>query len=367
LIKKISFLAAALLIISVIFFSVNQYRKSTRNIVDVIAHKNDLVNILVAGINSYRDDTFVFFAVLSVNPLNGNCGITLIPPDYGVYMNDDGSRVKKISQVDFYYYNRIRYSLKKDLRLDVPFYVKIYSPDVVRTVDLAGGLNIFSIDQAPEVSNIKFGLNYLDGLKTMQYINSSRDNSIFVKYDRILDVLLSLYYDKKQWDLYKNTRFLTEVFRNIKTNLMLQEIFSISSMLDEKGDFYASLMPGGYSSDYYVVDEISFKAYQQDFLMPIAVDVITAADIKIKILNGTPVPGLARQLRNSLIRDGLNVVEFGTSPYPQMPESVIICRKSEFYADDLVSKKTGIKNIYFVNDNTQLNNLLIIIGEDFSI
>lgn len=366
MIKKISILAAVLLIVLVTFFAVNQYRKSTRNIVDVIASKNDLVNVLIAGINSYKDDTFVFFAVLSVNPSNGNCGITLIPPDYGVSMNDDGSRVKKISQVDFYYYNRIRYSLKKDLGLDVPFYVKIYSPDVARTVDLAGGVNIFSIDQAPEVSNIKFGLNYLDGVKTMQYINSTRDNSIFIKYDRILDILLSLYYDKKQWYLYKNTDFLTEVFKSIKTNLMLQEIYSIASMLNEKGDFYASLMPGGYSSDYYVVDEISLKSYQQDFLMPIAVDEITGSDIKIKILNGTTIPGLARQLRNSLIRDGLNVVEFGTSPYPQMPDSVIICRKSDFYAADIVSEKTGITNIYFVNDNTQLNNLLIIIGEDLA-
>lgn len=363
--KKISILAAAFLIIIITFFAINQYRKSTRNIVDIIASKNDLVNVLVAGINTYKDDTFVFFGILSVNPANGNCGITLIPPDYGVFMNDDGSKVKKISQVDFYYYNRIRYSLKKDLGLDVPFYVKIYSPDVIRTVDLAGGINIFSIDQAPEVSNIKFGLNYLDGVKTMQYINSTRENSIFIKYDRILDVLLSLYYDKKQWDLYKHPGFLTEVFKSIKTNMVLREIYSIAGMLNEKGDFYASLMPGGYSSDYYVVDEISFKSYQQDYLMPIAVETAAGSEIKIKILNGTSVPGLARQLRNSLIRDGLNVVEFGTSPYPQMPESVIICRKSDFYAAGIAAEKTGINSIYFVNDNTQLNNLLIIIGEDF--
>jgi len=137
-------------------------------------------------------------------------------------------------------------------------------------------------------------------------------------------------------------------------------------MLNDKGDFYASLMPGGYSSDYYVVDEISFKSYQQDFLMPIAVDEITVSDVKIKILNGTSVPGLARQLRNSFIKDGLNVVEFGTSPYPQMSESVIICRKSDYYAADSVAEKTGIKNIYFVNDSTQFNNLLIIIGEDLA-
>jgi hypothetical protein len=125
-------------------------------------------------------------------------------------------------------------------------------------------------------------------------------------------------------------------------------------------------LPGGYVNDLYLVDEISLKAYQQDFLMPIAVQDSGEYEIKIKILNGTSVPGLARNMRNSLIKDGFNVVEFGTSTYPPMKESVLICRKSDFFAAGSVSKNTGIKNIYFVNDNTQLNNLLIIIGEDFA-
>lgn len=364
--KKFASLLIAITLLIITFFAINQYRKSTRNIVDLIASKNDLVNVLVSGINSYKEDTYVFFAVISVNPANGNCGITLIPPDYGVCMNDDGSKMKKISDVDFYYYSRIRYSLKKDLGLDVPFYINIYSPDVERTVDLLGGVNIFSIDQASCVSNINFGLNYLDGNKTMQYINCTKDNSIFIKYDRILDVILSLYHDKKLWSLFKNYDFIGEVFKSIKTNMLLREIFSIADTLRDDGQFYSSLMPGGYVNSYYQVDEISLKSYQHEFLTPIAVENSPALDIKIKILNGTSVPGLARQLRNSLIKDGLNVVEFGTSAYPPMTESVIICRKSDFFAAGSVSKNTGINNIYFVNDSTQLNNLLIIIGEDYA-
>lgn len=364
--KKFASLLIALALLIIAFFSINQYRKSTRNIVDLIASKKDLVNVFVSGINSYKDDTFVFFAVISVNPANGNCGITLVPPDYAVLMNDDGSKIKKISEVDFYYYSRIRYSLKKDLGLDVPFYINIYSPDVERTVDLLGGVNIFSIDQAFCVSNIHFGLNYLDGKKTMQYINCTKDKSIFIKYDRILDIILSLYHDNKLWPLFKNYEFISEIFKSIKTNMLPREIFSIAECLKDKGQFYSSLMPGGYVNDFYQVDEISLKSYQQEFLMPIAIEDPPASDIKIKILNGTSLPGLARQLRNSFIKDGLNVVEFGTSSYPPMKESVIICRKSDFFAAGSISKNTGIDNIYFVNDSTQLNNLLIIIGEDYA-
>ena len=91
--KKFASLLIALILLVIAFFAINQYRNSTRNIVDLIASKKDLINVLISGINSYKDDTYVFFAVISINPANGNSGITLIPPDYGVFMNDDGSKI----------------------------------------------------------------------------------------------------------------------------------------------------------------------------------------------------------------------------------------------------------------------------------
>ncbi|NCU32928.1 MAG: LytR family transcriptional regulator [Candidatus Moranbacteria bacterium] len=65
---------------------------------------------------------------------------------------------------------------------------------------------------------------------------------------------------------------------------------------------------------------------------------------KIKILNGTSVPGLARKLRNTLIKDGFNVVEFGTSAYPPMKETVIICRKSDFFVNFALFFEKSFKN-----------------------
>lgn len=360
---KIAAIAGAVILLLLV---INEYRKSTRNVVDDIVSKNGLINILIAGRNVYNENTFSFFAIASINPANNNIGITFIPPDYRIMMNDDGTKLKKISEIDFYYFDRIKDTLKKDIQLNVPFYIKIYSPDVTRTINLIEGINLFLIDQAGINKDAKFGLTYFDGNKTVKYINSAEQNSIYMKYDRILDVLLTLYIDRDNLKKYLNEQFINEAIKNIKTNLLPQEILSIAGIVFEKGNVDSTLLPGGFNNGLYVVDEISYRTYQQEFLTKIVTDSDSDPNVKISILNGTSIPGLARKLRNDLIRDGLNVVEFGTSNYPFQKDSIIVCRKCDIKAANKTAEVTGINKIYFVTDTTQLSNVLIIIGEDMA-
>lgn len=325
-----------------------------------------MINILVAGRNVYNDNTFNFFALITINPVNSNIGITFIPPDYRVMMNDDGSKIKKISELDFYYFDRIKYSLKKDIQLNVPFYIKLYSPDIVRSVNMMEGIDIFSLDQAVFSKKDNFGLQYLDGEKTVSYINSSDQNSIYIKYDRILDLLLTLYHDKENRKKIFDHEFISEIFKNIKTNLLDQELYSIAEIILKKGNVDSTLLPGGFNNGYYLVDEVSYRTYQQEFLTNLVVDNDSEPNVKIKILNGTSIPGLARKLRNDLIRDGMNVVEFGTSNYPFFYDSIIICRKADIKSVNRIAELTGIGKIYFITDTIQLNNILIIVGEDMA-
>ncbi len=364
--KKIVSVIIAAVLILLVLAGVYSWKKSTRNVVEQIVAKNDVVNILLAGRNVYKDNTFSFFAIVTINPDNKNTGITFIPPDYKIIMNESGDKVRKISEVDFYYFEKIRHSLKKDLHLDVPFFIKIYSPDVVKTVNMLEGIDLFSLDQAGCVSNIKFGLNYLDGKKVMQYINCTEENSIYMKYDRIMDVLQTMYFKMDSRMKYSDINFITEIFKSIKTNLLSQEILSLIQLIDNKGKFFSTLLPGGFDGGYYVVDEISYQTYQQEFLTNIVVNNPSEPNTKIRILNGTRIPGLARKMRNNLMRDGLNVVEFATSKYDALHESIIVCRKCNYPDAVQVSGLTGIKNIHFITDTRQLNNILIIIGEDLA-
>jgi len=339
----------------IIFWAVNIYIKMTRNVVDEIINKKQLVNILIAGRNVYNENTFAFYAIVSINPDNNNIGITFIPPDYRVMMNDDGSKVKKISELDFYYFDRIQYSLKKDIQLNVPFYIKIYSPDVIRFIDMIEGINLFMLDQAGIEKKQNFGLKYLDGKKTVSYINTAIQNSIYMKYDRILDILFTLYNDKENFKKYVTEEFIEEIFKNIKTNLMPQEIYSISKIVMDNGNIDSTLLPGGFYNGLYVVDEISYRTYQQEFLTKIVTNSEPDSTIKLSILNGTDVPGLARKLRNDLIRDGLNVIEFGTSNYPFLKDTIMVCRKCDYKSANKTAEIAGINKIYFVSDTTQLS------------
>jgi hypothetical protein len=349
-----------------IFLGINYYRKQNRNVIDEIISMNDMINVLIAGRNVYNENTFSFFALITINPVNNNIGITFIPPDYRIMMNDNGTKVKKISEIDLYYFDRIKYTLKKDLQMNVPFYVKLYSPDIIRAVDLIEGVDIFALDQAVYSTKSIFGLQYLDGIKCVSYINSAEQNSIYMKYDRILDLILTLYNDRENRKKLFSNEFIDELFKNIKTNLMAKELYSIAEIVSGKGNIDSTLLPGGFDNGLYVVDEVSYRTYQQEFLTNLVVEAESESNVKIKILNGTSIPGLARKLRNDLIRDGMNVVEFGTSNYPAIYDSIIICRKSDFKSVNKISEMTGISKIYFVTDTTQLNNILIVVGEDMA-
>ncbi len=363
--RKIKIAVAAGAVI-LLLLGINELRKGTRNVVEEIISKNGLINILIAGRNVYNENTFSFFAIISINPENKNIGITFIPPDYRIMMNDDGTKLKKISELDLYYFDRIKDTLKHDIQLNVPFYIKIYSPDVVRTINMIEGINIFFMNQAGVSPETGYGLSYLDGEKTIKYINSAEQNSIYMKYDRILDILMTLYSNKEQLQDYLDEEFINEIFKNIKTNLMPQELLSIAKIVFENGNVDSTLLPGGFNNGLYVVDEISYRTYQQEFLTKIVTDSESEPNAKISILNGTNIPGLARKMRNDLIRDGLNVVEFGTSSFPFQWDSIIICRKCDIKEANKTAEITGINKIYFVTDTTQLSNVLIIIGEDMA-
>lgn len=363
--KKIAYIVSAVVLIFLSILVYDYYKMGSRNLVKNIISKKDLINILVAGRKNYKNNTFKFFALVTINTANRNIGVTFIPPQFKINMNSS-DEVKQISEVEFSDFEIIRSNIKDKLKLDVPFFVKIYSDDVVRFVNLIDGIDLFKLDQEKCVDNVSFGLNYMDGRKVYQYINCAEENSIFIKYDRILDLIQTLYHTDKKMELINEVKFISKIVDNVKTNLLPQEVVSIAGLIKDKGTLYSTVLPGNYNQNYYDVDELSYKTYQQEFLTKIVVKHEGELNSKIRILNGTNVSGLARKLRNSLMRDGLNVVEFSSSPYPFMNDSIIISRTCDYRSVEKISEITGINKIYFVTDTRLLNNILIIIGGDMA-
>jgi anionic cell wall polymer biosynthesis LytR-Cps2A-Psr (LCP) family protein len=363
--KKRAFLAisASVIILGVIIIH-HFYISSTRNSVERLAHDKKLINIFLAGNNEYRDGRHKFFAVLSINPENNNIGLTLIPPSYRIRLNSSGSRIARIEEIEMSDFDKIKNTLYKDLKLNVPFYCELYAVNVERVVDLIGGISLFVLDQLKGWQDVHFGYNYFDGKKIMKYINSVEDNSVYLKYDRIQDIILTLYYKKDNLKKFNNIEFITESLKTIKTNLLPQEVHSLGDLAYKNGNFFSTMLPGAIENNYYITDDITYKIYEAEFLTPLIMNKDTDPSIKVKILNGTDVPGLARKVRNNLIKEGLNVVEFGTSPYRKMKKSIIICRKGNYFAVKKVAELTGVERIAYIIDNTLLYSSLLIIGED---
>ena len=144
-------------------------------------------------------------------------------------------------------------------------------------------------------------------------------------------------------------------------------MLSLADLVYDAKTVYTTIMPGKVdSNDNYTVDDITRKLYEQKFLRPLVLAVTDAESIKVRILNGSDIPGLARKMRNVLTKEGLAVVEFGTSPYSIIDKTVIINQKGNLNSALRVSSILGIDAMYHIVDSSQLADVLVIAGKDYS-
>ncbi|MFH0974838.1 MAG: LytR C-terminal domain-containing protein [Spirochaetota bacterium] len=365
--NKIAIISISLAAIVIFLFIFLFYKKNTRNAVDNFVESRKMINILIAGSNVYKKNKHIFYAILSINPEKSKIGITFIPPEYRVDFNGKGKNFNKISEININDFNDLSKSLGRDLKINIPFYVVLYSPDVERFIDLINGIELYVLD-GMNIHGINFGLNYFNGDKVNQYINSVEENSIYKKYDRIQNILLTLFYNKEKYEKFFNIEFISEIIKTVKTNLLPQEILSLTKLLRKKNsDLICTVLPGFSGKDgFYAIDEIAYKIYSKEFLRKLVVDDESEQQVKVKILNGTDVAGLARKIRYKFVTQGFNVLEFGTAPYPAFEKTVIINRRGEIGPVKKVADLLGVTNIYHIVDSSQLTNVLIIIGSDLA-
>ncbi len=342
------------------------YRISTRNAIEKMYQNKKMINILVEASNVYNDNKHKFYAIVSINPDNNRIGVTFIPPNYRVNLEGFGRKTKRIDEIDIDNFGKISKSLGRDLKLHIPFYIEMYAIDVEKIVDLLEGMEIFVLDQVRGMEGVSWGVHYFDGKKVVQYINNVEGNSIYRKYDRIQDVLFTLYNNRETYRKFSNARYISQLMKNINTNLLDQELVSLVKLIFDEPELMCYLIPGSIDeAGFYTLDDIAYKLYEKEFLARLVVNDKSDLSIKVKILNGTNVPGLAKKMRNILVREGLNVVEFGTSPYPFLDQTIIINQKGDLSSVQKVSEILGVKKIYNIIDSSQLNSALIIIGKDY--
>ena len=364
--KKRLIIIISLVILVIILLLYYNNKIVTRNTIKELVHNNKMINILIACSNVYNNNMHRFYSILTVNPDNKEIGITFIPPSQRIDLSGLGKRFYRIDEVDLNDFKRLSAALGRDLRIKILYFVELYSPDVERVVDLIEGIDLYVLDQVKGIHGVEFGLNYFDGKKILSYINSTEKNSIFKKYDRIQDIILTLYYNRNKYKRFLNLGFISESVETIKTNLLPQELFSIAMLLFNSSDLFFIILPGRFNEEgYYFLDDIAYKIYREEFLKRILFSNKDKISLKVRILNGTTVTGLARKMRTFLVKEDINVVEFGTSSFPSIDTTVIINRKGNIIGLRSLSELIGVNKIYHVIDSNQLNDILIIVGKDY--
>lgn len=339
------------------------YRTATRNAVESLVKKKQLVGVLIAGGNRFNDHRHRFYALMAINPDTRRAGVVFLPPAMEIDLEDDGNGVR-LETIDIRDFDDMADALHKGLRVRPQFHASIYPPDVRRAVDILEGMKLFLPEPLENVYGSVFGENILDGTKTVGFINSSSE-SIYKKYDRIQDIMLTLFDNREAFRPFMNRVVAKELRRNVRTNMLENEMVSVARLLAGCERIRCINLPGQMSAEgTFFTDEVAFKLYEDTFLKWLIVDEKSAPNIRVRILNATDVSGLAKRTRTVLMREGITVVEFGTSSVTGLEKSLIINNKGSNEDIALIAELTGISEIRNSVNSTELFDATIMIGKD---
>ncbi len=234
--------------------------------------------------------------------------------------------------------------------LDVPihYYVRINSAGVARIIDLLGGVEIY-VEQDMHYSDpnqdlyidLKKGLQTLDGEHAVEYLRY-RPGSDIERIERqqkfvaaLADQVFSL------GTISKIPALISEISKSVDTNLTPAEMLSYAKLATNADsiNLRTGIIPGevadvmdpniGVMLSYWVIKDDELESTVESLLWN--VDPVANAQIRVEVLNGTTVPGLAGGFADELRRQGYDVVSVAdakTQDY-QTTEIIDRCRDED--------------------------------------
>lgn len=190
------------------------------------------VNILISGsdsrsgqiINKTRSDVNI---IMTINPNTHTILLTSIPRDYYVRLHGTSGLKDKLTHAGIYGINMTKKTLEDLFDIDIDYTVKVGFRSVVEIVDYIGGIEIDSDKSFVSYSsynggskiNVKKGINHFNGEEALAYARErhaysegdfhrvqnqqqvleaiidkiSKDKSLLLKYDDLLDMFREVY------------------------------------------------------------------------------------------------------------------------------------------------------------------------------
>ncbi|HEY1405647.1 MAG TPA: LytR C-terminal domain-containing protein, partial [Spirochaetota bacterium] len=156
-----------------------------------------------------------------------------------------------------------------------------------------------------------------------------------------------------------------EAMKTVSTNLSPSEAYSLVKIVERNGDLMCTMLPGKVTQEGdYLIDEVAYKIYENEFLKKLVLKRDSEPNIKVKVLNASGISGLAKKMRSLFVREGVTVVEFGTYPGAVLNQSVIINQSGNIESVRKIAELTGVHRIYHIIDSSQISSVVFIAGKD---
>ncbi len=384
--KTISFLVTAFLIILLVFLLYlyfNYYFFGGR--ITNYVEKKKLISLLFLGLDeaeNYKKTDTIFLSLY--NPQTKRFGIVAFPRDLKVEVEDKiGLKTLKINSVySKYGIKKLLKVIKKLTGINIKFYATMEISNLVKIIDLIGGVELYIdqpmkyIDKAANLYiELPKGIIKSDGLKAMEFIRFRHDErGDMGRVERQYEFLLNLI--KKavvQKDILTNLKLLKILYRYIDTNLNFNDIINLIKFTShaDYNNLEMTKIPGKfinlYGTRYIEPDKNKTIKTISHFLKKLSYTTtdIIPSKIKVQVLNGSGKRGVAKRIRDKLVRNGYNVIEFGNAKSQDYLNTLILDREGNMNKALKVAGLLKCNNIFPKINKFILIDVTIIVGKDY--
>jgi hypothetical protein len=334
-----------------------------------------------------HQEELLFLDLFLYHPQTNKGGLFYIPANLG-------SRLESLDRVDriAVLYDPDKFSpllakVEQLVDIAVPFYIDMSLADIVRLVDLVGGLNIFisnPVDSAVAGSRVLLpsGSVLLDGDKIRDFLMYEEpleeEEERVRRKQKFVEALLRKMGDAEVSDYLLEREplryFRTTVHSNLDGRALASFIREMSRL--EADSLSSQSVLGRAQRIDGVEGEVLFPHFEGELIKQnikqlvetITSDVPTLEDsfvVTMEILNGTPRNGLAGRTRVLFESYGFDVVSIGNADSNEYSRTLVIDRKGTVGAAQRVAEVIECQSVETALDPEAEVAVTVILGKDF--
>ncbi len=297
------------------------------------------VNILLIGVdvtlnnrrqvvNMSRADTLV---LISADPERDRLSAVSIPRDTRVIVPGVGETKVNAS----YAFGGPGLTIKTVeglLGVPIHYYVKLGPESFARIIDAIGGVEIdvekdmkYTDTWAGLRIDLKKGRQHLSGDQAMQYVRFRHDAIGDIgRVERQQKVLMALFTKlKSPATILATPTLLRAVAEHTHTNLTMTDLLTLGmfAVRLHSSDLKVATLPGTFGPVYWEPDRAQLAQLMTELFYGVDPQLLAATGIEV--LNGSGIPGLARQTAQRLERLGFRIVRIDTAPAVREATTII--------------------------------------------